>query len=93
MVRLVFSKPLVKVLAPGLSLLLFEMRWDIRFAAAARNPDGSPFASRGKAMGGDNHVAAIVADTGAGPRFRSWIEAPDAPINYLRRLYEGAARL
>jgi len=91
-VRLAFSELQVKPVAEGVDLLVTAMRWDIAFAADARLPDGSRFPSAGKAMGGDNHVLALVARLPEGLRFRTWVEAPDAPLSYMRRLYEQAAR-
>ena len=90
-IRLGFSDLRVQPLAAELSLVITRMRWDIRFAKGATNPDGSPFASAGKAMGGDNHVLAVVSDTADGLRFTGWNETPDAPVLYMWRLYEEAA--
>lgn len=59
------------------------MRWDIRFKA------GAPPHVAGKAMGGDNHVLVLWH----GERLAGWCEAPDAPLSYMRRLYEQSARL
>lgn len=82
-VALSFADVTALPLAGDWSLLIALMRWDIRFAAVA------PGALAGKAMGGDNHVLALLH----GDRLAGWCEAPDAPISYIRRLYEDAARL
>lgn len=82
-VLLSFGDESAMPLADGWSLLLTLMRWDIRFAADA------PAAVAGKAMGGDNHVLALLR----GDKLAGWCEAPDAPLSYMRRLYEQSARL
>lgn len=76
-VRLVFSDFAFKPLDGSQVMVVFHMRWDIRF----RN-----FAS--EAMGGDNRVVATVRQVGDEWRLTSWTEAPLAPITYMRRLYE-----
>ena len=68
-----------------------RMRWDIRFADDARMPDGSAFAHRGRAMGGENHVALLLAREGGETGLVGWVEAPDAPLTWLRRRYFEAA--
>lgn len=73
-------------------LLGMRMRWDIRFAADARQPDGSAFAWAGQTMGGDNHVLACLRRAPDGWRFTSWVEAPDAPILYMAQLYRQNVR-
>ncbi len=82
-VRLGFSDIMPVPLDGRFSLLIARMRWDIRFATSA------PAAVAGRAMGGDNHVVALIA----GDSFAGWCEAPDAAISYIRRLYEDSARL
>lgn len=79
-VRLEFGAPERIPLDAGWTMLWFTMRWDIRFKAG---PLG------GKAMGGDNHVLALTR----GDRLTGWSETPDAPISYMRRLYEAQARI
>lgn len=81
-VRLAFSDAVEAPIEGGWSLLWFHMRWDIRFRADAPSP------LAGKAMGGDNHVLALLHDG----RFAGWSETPDAPISYVRHLYEAQAR-
>ncbi|MCC7068661.1 MAG: MarR family transcriptional regulator [Burkholderiales bacterium] len=58
---------------------IVHLQFNIRFARDARLPDGSLYAHRGKAMGGDNHVLALLMRTSAGWRFAGWSETPDAP--------------
>jgi len=82
-VVLAFERDVVLPLADDWSAILAFMRWDIRFRADAPAPLG------GKALGGDNHVLAL---TRAG-KLVGWIEAPDAPVSYIRRLYEQSARI
>ncbi|MEO0577758.1 MAG: hypothetical protein AAFZ58_03635 [Pseudomonadota bacterium] len=91
-IQLSFSHTHAQSLNDGRTLVITRMRWDIRFAGDAKNADGSPFASAGKAMGGENHVLAIVRATANGPKLIGWSETPDAPISYMRRLYEWSAR-
>lgn len=81
-VALSFANETALPLDAGWSLLMATMRWDIRFSADA------PTAVAGKAMGGDNHVLALVNND----RLAGWCEAPDAPLSYFRRLYEQSAR-
>ena len=82
-VALGFCKETALPLAGPWSMMMAHMRWDIRFAADA------PAAVAGKAMGGDNQVLALLHED----RIAGWCEAPDAPLSYMRRLYEQAARL
>ncbi len=87
-VRLSFSNLKLKAIAENRAILFLNMRWDIRFAANAVHDNGAPFASAGKAMGGQNHVLAMVRQTDAGLKLTGWSETPDAPITYMRQLYE-----
>ena len=68
-------------------LVGLKMRWDIKFAADAKQIDGSAFAWAGQTMGGDNHVAACLKQIDNDWRLTSWVEAPDAPILYIADLY------
>jgi len=68
-------------------LIGLKMRWDIRFAADARQIDGSAFAWAGQTMGGENHVACCLRQVDGDWRLTSWVEAPDAPILYMANLY------
>ncbi|MEQ8264726.1 nuclear transport factor 2 family protein [Pseudohaliea sp.] len=79
-VRLQFTHPKVQQLAGGLCQVLVQMRWDIRFTTGAS-----------RAMGGTNRVLATLVKTQDGWRLCGWVEAPLAPITYLRRLYEQSA--
>ena len=71
-----YSDIKVKRLAPDLALALFTLRWDARMAP------GAP------AIGGDNRATAIFRKTAQGWRFCHYVEAPIAPIVYMRKLYE-----
>jgi hypothetical protein len=82
-----FCDPVSKPIADDLLMVAVKMRWDIRFAADARLPDGSPFMHRGRSMGGDNHVLIMLRDGRPDQRLVAWCETPDAPITYLRELY------
>lgn len=90
-IRLQFDKLHVREMPGDLAMVFLKMRWDIKFAGQATLPDGSNFASAGKRMGGDNHVLALVKFVTDGARFVGWSETPDAPISYMRRLYEQIA--
>ena len=81
--RLQFTDASAMPLDGPWSLLWCRMRWDIRFAAHAPPP------LTGKAMGGENHVLALLH----GDRFAGWSETPDAAITYVRALYEAQARI
>jgi hypothetical protein len=74
-------------IAPDLWMIITPMRWDIRFAQDARTSDGLPFRHRGRAMGGDNHVLALIALTPKGLKLRGWGETPDAAITTMTQLY------
>ncbi|MDX2236835.1 MAG: nuclear transport factor 2 family protein [Hyphomonadaceae bacterium] len=67
-------------LAADVAAIVAHMAWDIAFASGAS-----------AAMGGENRVAATLRRTPEGWRLAAWVEAPLAPITYLRRLYERAA--
>jgi hypothetical protein len=79
------------VIAPDLRMATFPMVWDIRFADAARLANGMDFHHRGKAMGGSNHVLAMLRRTDAGWKLTGWSETPDAAITYLTQLYYQSA--
>ncbi len=86
-IRLEFSNVVQVPLGGPMQLATFAMRWDIRFSAAA-----PPTLAR-RAMGGDNHVLALVVPTDAGLRWAGWSETPDAASIYVRRMYEAQARI
>jgi len=91
MVRLKFSELTYKLLPGDYSLVFARMRWDIKFSTKALLPDDTPFHYAGKAMGGENHVLALVKNTDHGLKIAGWSETPDAPIAYMRQLYEWVA--
>ncbi|MCS6947777.1 MAG: nuclear transport factor 2 family protein [Steroidobacteraceae bacterium] len=62
-------------LADDLVSVIYQMHWDARLAD-------------GKCMGGDNRVCATLRRHRSGWRFVQYIEAPLAPISYVRLLYE-----
>jgi len=65
-----------KLLAPNLAVAVYRMHWN---GAVTGYP--AP-------LGGDNRVTAIFRRRGETWRFCHYIEAPLAPMLYLRRLYE-----
>ncbi|MEJ2534744.1 MAG: hypothetical protein P8008_04590, partial [Gammaproteobacteria bacterium] len=86
-VSLRFAEPLTRPLAGDLQLLVMRMRWAILFAADARLPDGAVFPHRGRAVGGENHVLALLCEDGDALRLCAWSETPDAALTTLRNLY------
>jgi hypothetical protein len=64
-----------------------RMHWNIAFREDASFADGSLFPHRGRAMAGVNHVVMQLCGHPSHIRLRGWVEAPDAPLTYLRRLY------
>jgi hypothetical protein len=79
------------VIAPDLRMAAFAMTWDIRFSSDARLANGMDFHHRGKAMGGSNHVLAMLRRTAIGWKLTGWSETPDAAITYLTQLYYQSA--
>jgi len=65
-----------KLLAPDLAVAVYRMHWN---GAVTGYP--AP-------LGGDNRVTAIFRQRGETWRFCHYVEAPLAPMLYLRRLYE-----
>jgi len=63
-------------LAADLVAITFDMRWICEYGPSA-NP-----------IGGDVRVSAVLRMRADGWRFIRYIEAPMAPLPYLRRLYE-----
>jgi len=90
-VELRFSEAGVSGLSDHAQVAHVRMRWDIRFARNARNADGSPFAHRGEAMGGDNHVVVFLHGRPETWKLSGWVETPDAALTYMRSLYLAAA--
>jgi hypothetical protein len=86
-VELGFSDFMFKPVTADIVIAIFRMRWDILFADTAMNPDGTPSNWRGQAMGGDNHVLALLRQTADGWRLAGWSETPKAPILYIADLY------
>jgi hypothetical protein len=74
-------------IAPDMRMAAFDMVWDIRFRTDARLASGQDFHHRGKAMGGFNHVLAMLRQTPEGWKLTGWSETPDAAITYLTQLY------
>ena len=66
-----------KPVGPDQVMVVMDMRWDALW-------DG------GRLTGGDNRVVASLRRTKDGWKFFSWVEAPLAPIVYMRRLYQNA---
>jgi hypothetical protein len=66
----------IRTTAPsdGAITVVMDMRWDAKW-------DGGNF------TGGDNRVVARLRQTPEGWRLISWVEAPLAPIVYMRQLY------
>ncbi len=87
MIELSFSEYKSQVAGAGRRLVGMRMRWDIKFAKDAKLMDGSGFAWAGQTMGGDNHVIALLKEMSGNWKLTAWIEAPNAPINYIAGLY------
>lgn len=66
-------------LSASQQLVGFELTWLARVGSTAP-------------VAGTLRAVAICEQTPAGWRIRAWIEAPLAPIVYMRALYEGVAR-
>jgi hypothetical protein len=67
-------------LAPDLVTAVYSLHWECRIRGQA-----AP-------VGGDNRVAAVLRRVGEDWRFTQYVEAPLAPIVYMRRLYERSVR-
>ena len=89
-IRLKFTQLSTKDLGDTEAIVFVHMRWDIKFAQSEA-AEGPAAQHAGKAMGGENHVLALLRMTENGLKLRGWSETPDAPIAYVRRLYEWAA--
>ncbi len=68
--------PTIRILAPDVLAALYDMHWNFQ-TADAQAP-----------IGGEVRVYALFRRTAAGWRFAQYIEAPLAPIVYIRSLYE-----
>ncbi|MFZ4070416.1 MAG: nuclear transport factor 2 family protein [Caulobacterales bacterium] len=66
-----------KPVGPDQVMVVKDMRWDALW-------DGGR-------LTGDNRVVASLRRTKDGWKFFSWVEAPLAPIVYMRRLYQNSA--
>ncbi|MFZ4689763.1 MAG: hypothetical protein ACOYLS_11045 [Polymorphobacter sp.] len=86
-IRLRLSNIQPIAIAPDIAMAAFDMAWDIRFSPQARLASGVDFHHRGKAMGGFNHVLAMLRRTDSGWKLIGWSETPDAAITYLTQLY------
>jgi hypothetical protein len=69
------GEPALRELAPGLVSAAYAMHWDAEVRGETRP------------MGGDNRVVDTFRRTPAGWRFVQHVEAPLAPISYVRELY------
>jgi len=87
MIELSFSEHQSQIAGADRRLVGMRMRWDIKFSNEAKLMDGSGFAWAGETMGGDNHVVAMLKKTAENWKLTAWIEAPNAPINYIADLY------
>ncbi len=86
-IELTFSDLRSQPVGSERQLVAMRMRWEISFSADAKLMDGSSFAWAGQTMGGDNHVVALLKETAGTWKLNAWIEAPNAPINYIADLY------
>ena len=71
-----------KLIADNVVVVLYEMHWNAVV-------QGFP-----KPCGGDNRVTALMRKSNDGPpfwRFAHYVEAPVAPLVYLRQYYEASA--
>ncbi len=85
-ISLVFSDIHLKPLRGGDVMAAMRLRWDIAFRQAEGAPD-SVMPDIGNLMGGDNHVIAVVRAVQDDIKLTAWIEAPMAPITYMKQLY------
>lgn len=69
----------MRELAPDLVSIVYAMHWDALVVGQS------------KAIGGENRVCATLRRTGVGWKFVQYVEAPVAPITYLKGLYERSA--
>jgi hypothetical protein len=74
----IVRKPEFQALSDNLITGFYEMHWDAQMR------------DHTKPIGGDNRVCASFRHTADGWRFAQYVEAPLAPITYMRRLYENS---
>lgn len=74
-ISVLYGKARAKLITPDLAVAMFDLRWD----AALKNRE---------ALGGDNRATALFRKKPEGWRFCHYVEAPLAPIMYIRKLYE-----
>lgn len=72
------GEPTLRELAPGIVSAAYSMHWDALIRGETRP------------MGGDNRVVDTFLRTPDGWRFIQHVEAPLAPISYVRELYARA---
>ena len=72
-----FDAPVIKELGAREALVAAQMRWRVAFKSAAMKP-----------IAGDNRVVALVRRKDGAWKLAAWIEAPLAPLAYLRRELE-----
>lgn len=70
-----YSNFRLKQVTPTEVMVLFDMRWDLKLRTLPRP------------IGGENRTVASLRKTPAGWRMHGWVEAPLAPITYVRKLY------
>jgi ketosteroid isomerase-like protein len=68
--------PQLRLIGPDLVSAIYAMHWD-----AVISGDPQP-------VGGDNRVCATLRRTADGWRFAQYVEAPLAPITYVKWLYQ-----
>ncbi|MEO1485500.1 MAG: hypothetical protein AAFU57_07135 [Bacteroidota bacterium] len=89
-IRLKFFDIRFKPLPGGYGIAFAKMNWYTKFVSHQKQ-ETAISNHVNKEMGGDNHVLALVKDTPAGLKFVGWNETPDAPLTYMKRLYEQVA--
>ena len=71
-----FGRPTILPLGDGLVTAIFTLHWECLIKGQS-----AP-------VGGDNRATAVLRRVGDHWRFTQYVEAPLAPIVYIRRLYE-----
>ena len=82
-IEIATDPPLIKLVAPGIALIFFGMRWRARL----RGVRGFPV----KPVAGDVNVTALLRRKKAGWRFFHYTEAPLGALPFLRRAYQERA--